>query len=323
MISFAGCGKTPAEGDQPETKGKLILADAGWDSIRFHNAVAGFILEHGYGFETESMTGSTPVTFAGHTQGDIDIYMEVWTDNIADAYAEAIENKDVLYMATNFDDNNQGLYVPRYVIEGDAERGIEPMAPNLKAITDLPEYWELFVDAENTSKGRIYGSPPGWAVDEILAVKVETYGLTDTFEYFRPGSDAALSAAITRAYSLGEPIVAYYWEPTWIMGLYDMVLLEEPAYDEAIWNENYGTEFPDVPVTVTINAETAEEYPELLDFLSNYETSSGLTSEALAYMQENEATAEEAALFFLREHKDIWETWLPEERAVKVSNELE
>lgn len=323
-ISLAGCGGgTPAGGDAVESQGTLTLADAGWDSIQFHNAVASFILKHAYGYDTEIITGSTPVTFAGHVQGDIDIYIEVWTDNIGAAYDEAIENGSILYMATNFDDNAQGLYVPRFVIEGDAERGIEPIAPGLRSITDLPDYWELFVDAENPNQGRIFGSPPGWAVDEILSVKVETYGLTETFEYFRPGSDAALSASIVRAYEAGEPIVAYYWEPTWIMGLYDMVLLEEPPFDQAIWDENFGTEFPPVPCTVTINAETAERVPEILEFLSNYETSSALTSAALAYMQENDANAEQAAVFFLREFQDVWVSWLPAERAESVLTALQ
>ena len=28
----------------------LVFADAGWDSIRIHNSIAGFILENGYGY---------------------------------------------------------------------------------------------------------------------------------------------------------------------------------------------------------------------------------------------------------------------------------
>lgn len=37
----------------------------------------------------------------------------------------------------------QGSYVPRYLVEGDAERGIEPrLAPDLRSVTDLPRYVE-------------------------------------------------------------------------------------------------------------------------------------------------------------------------------------
>ena len=33
----------------------------------------------------------------------------------------------------------------------------------------------------------------------------------------------------------GEPWVGYNWEPTWVMGLYDMTLLEDEPYDEEKW----------------------------------------------------------------------------------------
>ena len=319
VITIAGCGGSNGSAQkEPEIKGTLTLADAGWDSIRIHNAIASFILKHGYGYETEIITGSTPVTFAGHRQGDIDIYMEVWTDNLGDAYTEALENKEIILMSTNFDDNAQGLYVPTFLVKGDPEKGIEPLAPDLVSITDLPKYWELFVDAENPEKGRIYGSPPGWAIDSILSVQMETFGLLDTFDYFRPGSDSALSASIVRAMESNEPWVGYYWEPTWIMGTYDLTLLEAPPYNEEDWNNGYATEIPPVPVTVTINAEAAKRVPEILDFLKNYQTSSALTSDALSYMMKNETDADQAAIYFLKENQDLWVNWLPQEVSEKV-----
>jgi len=36
---------------------------------------------------------------------------------------------------------------------------------------------------------------------------------------FSPGSGSVLQAVIAGVYEKGEPIVAYYWEPTWIMGI--------------------------------------------------------------------------------------------------------
>ena len=82
-------------------------------------------------------------------------------------------------IATNFNDNSQGLYVPTYVIEGDAERGIEPVAPDLKTVQDLAKYPELFQDPEDDSKGRIIGAPSSWVVSEHLETKLETYGLDE------------------------------------------------------------------------------------------------------------------------------------------------
>lgn len=317
LLGLTGCANSPST-NQADKKETIIFADAGWDSIRFHNDIAAFIMENGYGYETDILPGSTSATFAGFRKGDINVYMEVWTDNIVDVYQDAIDSGDIIEVSTNFDDNAQGLYVPTFLIEGDPEKGIEPIAPDLKTVQDLEKYWEIFKDVEQPSKGRIYGSPPGWQVDEIMQAKVETYGLDKTFNYFSPGSDTALGASIAGAMEKNEPWVGYYWEPTWVLGKYDMTLLEEDPYDEEKWNDGYGSSFPPMPVTVCVHKELEETAPELVEFLSNYTTSSEITSKALAYMQETDASTKDAAQWFLTEYEELWTSWVSAEVAEKV-----
>jgi glycine betaine/proline transport system substrate-binding protein len=301
----------------------VVFADAGWESIRFHSYVAGIIMEEGYGgYSMNMVSGSTPVTLMGLRQGDIDVEMEMWTSNIIEIYNEALESGDIVELGINFDDNAQGLYVPTYVIEGDAERNIEPMAPSLKTVKDLADYWQVFGDEEEPSKGRIYGAIPGWKVDEIMRTKVETYGLDEYYNYFSPGSDTALSAAIVSSYQRGEPIVAYYWEPTWIMGMLDMTLLEDEPYSVELWNNGYACEFEAMEIAIAANAEFVERNPELAEFLSKYSTTSQLTSEALAYMRENETDERAAAEWFLKNRENVWTQWVPEDVAQKVKNSL-
>lgn len=300
----------------------IVFADAGWESIRFHSYVAGIIMGEGYGYKMDMVSGSTPVVLLGMRQGDIDVQMEMWTSNIAKIYQEAIDSGDIVELGVNFDGNTQGLYVPTFVIKGDAERGIEPMAPELRTVKDLADYWQLFEDEEDPSKGRIYGSPPGWAVDEIMRTKVKTYGLDEYYNYFSPGSDTALAAAIVSAYERGEPIVAYYWEPTWVMGMIDMTLLEDEPYSKELWNNGYACEFEAMEITIAANSNFPERAPELAEFLSKYRTSEQLTNEALAYMRENETDEENAAIWFLKNKEDIWTQWVPEDIAQKVKASL-
>ena len=110
----------------------IVFADAGWDSIKLHNEIAGFIIENGYGFKTDVISGSSTATFAGFRRGDIDVYMETWTDNFEEAYTEAIESGDIIDVSVNFSDHAQGLYVPTVIIKGDTDKGIEPIDPNLE-----------------------------------------------------------------------------------------------------------------------------------------------------------------------------------------------
>lgn len=248
--------------------------------------------------------------------------MEAWTDNFKEVYDPGIQSGDIVELSVNFDDNAQGLYVPTYMIKGNAEKGIEPITPDLKSVKDLPEYWEVFKDPDDPQQGRIYGSPPNWFADEVLRGKFETYGLEETFDYFNPGSDTALSTSIVSAVQKGEPWVGYYWEPTWIMGKYDMTLLEDEPYTKEKWEDGFACEFPGVKVTVAVNKEVVEKAPEIVEFLKNYETSSELTNKMLAYMQENDADADETAKWFLQEYEDLWTQWLPEDIINKVKEAL-
>ncbi len=312
LTLIASCGK--------KEPAKVTFGDAQWDSMKFHNAVAMFIAQKAYNMETAEMSGTTAITYNGLKTGDIQVYMETWTDNIA-TYKEDVAAGSVIELGLNYGDNAQGLYVPRYVIEGDAERGIDPMAPDLKSVTDLVNYADLFKDPDDPSKGRVYGAISGWSADEIMRNKLAYYGLDAMYNYMDPGSDAALSAAIAGAYDRGEPIVAYYWEPTWLSGKYDLVLLEDAPYDADKLRAGECA-FPSVPLTVCVHPDFQKNNAEFCEFLSKYKTSSALTSEALLYIQDNEADYMTAAIWFLKEHDELLSQWLPADKADLVRKAL-
>lgn len=325
LVLLAACGNSNSDGnDDGKSKeiDKIIFADAGWDSIRVHNSIAQFILENGYGYDTDVIAGSTATTFEGLRKGDINAYIEVWTDNIKEVYEEAIDSGDVEKVAVNFNDNDQGLYVPAYVIEGDEKRGIDPLAPDLKTVEDLKKYPDVFKDPEDPKKGRVINAPSGWEVEKVITDKFDTYGLEETFNNFLPGSDAAIVASLVDAYNKGQGWVGYYWSPTAITAKYDLILLEEDPYDEEQWNEDRSTEFPPNDVVVAVHKDLRDQAPDAVEFLSKYETSSELTEAALNYMEENEADNDEAAIWWMNKYEDIWTEWVDDEVAEKVKEAL-
>lgn len=89
LIILSACGSS-SDGELD----KIVLADAGWDSIRIHNSIAQIIMEEGFGYDTEVTSGSSTATVQGLRQGDINAYMEIWTDNIKELYEEATEAGD-------------------------------------------------------------------------------------------------------------------------------------------------------------------------------------------------------------------------------------
>lgn len=313
IVFLSGCSKD---------KNIIVFADAGWDSVQFHNAVAGFIAVEAFGYsDYKEVRGSTPITHEGLLQGEIDVHMEEWSDNIP-SYQKDVEAGLLVDLGINFDDNYQGLYVPRYVIEGDPERGLEALAPDLKTVEDLKKYHHLFQEDKGSGKGRIYGAIPGWEVDQILHKKYLAYGLDEYYEYFRPGSDAALSAVLADAYLDGVPIVGYYWEPTWLLGKYDFVLLEDNPYTNLEDFQAGLTEMPAMEIRIAVSNDFYERNPDFCEFLSNYQTTSEMISEALAYAQENDVDFTATAKWFLNKYDHLLDEWLDADRAEMVRKGL-
>ena len=329
LLLFAGCGDggttpAPTPGAPADFSNRtIVFADAQWDSIQLHNAIAGLIaLEaFGYGGWTE-LSGNTPVTHEGVVRGEIEVHMENWVENM-DFYPPDIAAGRLQEIGVNFNDNAQGLYVPRFVIYGDPERGIEPSAPTLRTVQDLARYAHVFPDAENPGRGRIYGAIPGWAADQIVTATFYYNGLDAYFNLFRPGSDAALVAAFSSAFERGVPIVGYYWEPTWLLGMYDFVLLENAPFtnDEDLHAGRVA--FPSATVTITASNQFYSENPEFVEFLRRYRTNSAMISEALAFMQDTGANHNAAARWLLQNNPQLLDEWLDTDRAQAVRNALE
>ena len=137
-----------------------------------------------------------------------------------------------------------------------------------------------------------------------------------TLDALKQKHDAALSAAMTSAWDKQAPIVAYYWEPTWLLGKYDFVLLEDDPYDPETYHEGIGA-CPAVTVTVAVSNDFAASNPEYCEFLSKFSMPSAIISEALAYMQDNGINDHgEVAKWLLSEsHPELVDEWLTPEQA--------
>lgn len=302
----------------------VVFAGLDWQSNAFHTAVAQFILEAGHDCQTDVLPGTTIPLLQGVAQGDIDIVMEVWKDNVTEVWNRGLRRKQVIEVGTNFPDAVQGWYIPRYMVDGD-----EAVAPGLVSVTDLPTHKALFTDPEEPDKGRFYNCIAGWNCEVINSAKLKAYGLEADFTNFRPGTGAALAAAIASSYIRKKPIVTYYWGPTWVLGKYDMVMLEEPPFDADVFADLAinpdpvaATAYPIVEVAIGANRKFAEEAPSIIAFLTRYQTDAALVSAALAYMEETGGQAEDAAHHFLRTRSDVWTAWVDAPIVAKVSATL-
>ena len=261
--------------------------------------------------------------------GGIDVMMEVWQDNVQGLWGDAEENGLLVDFGINFPDAEQGWYVPRYVIEGDIARNIEPSASDLHSVTDLARYKHIFAE-QGGEHGLLMNCPESWACAEVNSRKLLAYGL-DT-QYFsrnaRSGDD--LAEYIVTRYAAGKPFLAYYWTPTRILGALDLVRLQEPEYDPQIWFDLVVNEKPDKataypPATVIVGGSfvLALEAPELSKFFSAYSTDGDLVGTLLAERHRRNLDMGQTALVFMKRHPERWKHWVPESIAETLATILE
>jgi len=330
---LAAGGPDQAQAQGCELDRTIRFAGNDWQSSHFHNAVAGFILEKGYGCKTTSVPGTTQPLLNALARGDVDILMELWKANNVEIWAKMMRSGRVVETkGISIQGAVQGWFVPRYLVEGDAKRGIKASASGLKSVADLPKYKALFKDPENPRKGRFYNCKLGWNCERVNSKKLVAYNLLGHYTNFQPGSGAALAAAIGSAFQRGRPILFYYWGPTWVLGKYDAVMLQEPPFDKTKWDRLdkskngrgvEATAYPTIKVYVAANRKFAKSAPRIIAFLAKYTMQDAMVNRALVYMRESkDKTGRKSAIRFLKANPEVWKKWLPADVAARVGKAL-
>ena len=320
--------------------------DGQWGTLWIHNAVAMYITDVGYGYPVEEIQGTTGTMQVTLPEGDVHVNMEMWRINIQDWYQEqVVESGNVIDLAgptaptmslapgskgQTIAVSTQGIYVPTYLIEGDAERGIEASAPDLSSVLDLPNYKELFADPSDPGKGAVVNCIIGWGCQKIIRAKWYAYDLYADFNVIEPGGSAAIKAGIEGSYEAGEPFLSYYWEPTDVVGLLDLTLLDEPAWtpecqtalDAAVAEEPYESEigcaFLSHDIHTGVHMSLPERAPEVVDFLGNLYIETSVLATLEKWKADSDSSWTDVAIKFLQENRDVWTTWITGDHAADI-----
>jgi len=308
-------------GSQP-----INMADQNWESASFITHVIRLILEEVYGCNVEVVPGATAATESALVQNDIQIIAEQWSGRSAIIESGIEEGKLKVVGDTLKGGAEQGWYVPKFVIEGDKEKDIEPMAPDLKTWKDLPDYKELFKDAENPEKGRFLNCPTGWVCEKTNSRLLEIYDLEDDYVNFRAGTGAALDSAISSAVEQGRPILFYYWQPAGLMAKYDFAKIEQEPFDEACWDtivsgegELCASDFLLARLGVAVSTPFAENYPQLVEFFEHLQFEPDDLNGAILVMNEARLSGDVVARDFLENNPQAWQEWVPKPVAQRLA----
>jgi glycine betaine/proline transport system substrate-binding protein len=320
-----------------EDKDPIKFHDGQWESLWEHNAIAMYIVENGYGYPVEEVQGTTGTMLVALPEGELDVNMEMWRNNILGWYNENTGNGKIVDLAGTvgsvpngakgqiLETSRQGWYIPTYVAEAN---------PGLKSVLDLPDYKQLFPDPENPSKGVWINCIIGWQCQKIFRAKAHAYGLDEHYNVIEPGAAGAIDAGIKGPYQAGEPVLSYYWEPTKLMADLDMTPLEEPEWTEechaavqvAIEAEPYESEIgcaeEQYDVHTGVNSGLVERAPEVTEFLGNMFIGALALGDLAAWKTENDVEWDVAAVYWLETNESTWTTWVPSDVAGKVKDAL-
>lgn len=294
-----------AGGETESNTKTIVFGDVSWASVQVHNRIMAFIIENGLtGYKADFTPGDTLPILNGLMQGDIDVDMESWHSNFPEVYRKGIASGNIIDLGSNMPDAPQGWWVPRYLVEGP-----DAQAPDLKSVSDLPKYANLFPDPEDRAKGQIYGGVAGWSQMKVSQKIFDDNNLGDTYNLTIAGSGTAIAATMVSSFTRRDPWIGYYWAPTAVLGRLDMVRLKGTEYDPAL-------------VNILVYKTMIDEAPEVVEILKAYSTTVADNNEFLAKMDENDWSTQETAIWFLKNREATWTKWVSSDVETKVKSAL-
>jgi glycine betaine/proline transport system substrate-binding protein len=308
----------PAAAVAAEQCGEVSMAEMNWASAKIVVATSKFLLEQGYGCDVNVVpSDTTPAVTSLSENGEPDIVPEMWPNSAGDVYDKLKEKGTIVELTSVLDPGGvEGWWIPSYLAEEH---------PELKTIDGVLENPELV-------GGMFNNCPDGWGcriASDNLARAFDLEG--HDIEVFNHGSGETLATSMASAYESKEPWFGYYWAPTTPLGKYDMVSVDLGEFDEEAHAGNQNADnpdpkpsaFPTAPVLTIVTRDFSEEHPEATELMTNITFKTDTMSSLLAWQDENNATAEEAAVYYLRNNKDEWSAWLNDEAKQNLSKLLQ
>lgn len=293
--------------------GEVSITEMDWASSQVVTAVSAFLMAQGLGCDVQTVPSSTvPALTSLAETGEPDILTEVWA-NSTPSYEPLLAGGKLVELGNVLSDGGvEAWWIPAYLAETNPE------------LTT----WEGIIANPDLVGGKFHDCPSGWACDIINNNNLNAAGIDDTdLERFQHGSGETLQASIASAYADKAPWFGYYWAPTAVLGKYPMVRVEVPAYDADAHACNGDVDcatpgfssYPAAKVVTAASAAFIAREPAAAALMANVTFTNAQMGEVLAWRLDNNASNEEAAVYFLSTYQDVWAEWLDDEAKANLS----
>ena len=285
--------------------GEVSITKMNWASSTVVTRVAEFIMEQGYGCDVSVIPSDTvPAVTSVAENGKPDIVTELWLNAVSEAVLQLEQQGKIKRVAEVLDPGGiEGWWIPTYLAEKHPElKTIEGIMANPELVDSLfnncPSGWGCRIQSDNL----------------VRALDLEASGI----EVFDHGSGETLATSMASAVQSEEPWFGYYWGPTVPLGKYDMTRVSLGEYKADVHTRNQTQEadnpgvsdFPAATILTAVTTSFGEREPEVVEMLSKMTFKTNTMSALLAWMDENNASAKEAAVYFLSNNSNEWSSWL-------------
>ena len=291
----------------------VSITQMDWASAAIVTNVAKFLMEQGYGCSLTVVPSSTTPSLASISEtGKPDIVTELWI-NGTPSYDKLSEAGTIETLTDVLSDGGvEGWWIPTYLVEE------HPELATIQGVLDNPEL----------VGSRFHQCPEGWGckvANRSLASAFDLEG--NGIEVFQHGSGETMATSIASAYEDRAPWFGYYWAPTSVLGKYDMTLVDVGPYVEDIHFCNLDpaceevgiSAYPVGPVKTVVTKTFEDAHPALTELLTNIQFTNAQMGEVLAWQEQNNASPEEAAVYFLSNYSDVWQGWVDEDARTKLA----
>lgn len=290
---------------QADECGQVSITEMNWASASVVTNVAKFVMEQGYGCDVAVVPSDTvPAITSVAENGEPDIVTELWVNSTGEVFDRLESEGKIVRLGEVLSPGGvEGWWLPTYVVD---------KHPELKTIEGIMANPELV-------EGRFNNCPDGWGCrivndNLIRALNLEASGI----DVFNHGSGETLASSMASAVQNEEPWFGYYWGPTVPLGKFDMTRIDLGEYDADAHAANGNkdidnprvSDFPAAPVLTAVTTSFQEREPEVAEMLSKMTFKTETMSQVLAWKSDNNASAEEAAVYFLSNNTDTWSNWL-------------
>lgn len=294
--------------------GEVTITEMNWASSAVITSIAKFLMEEGYGCDvTKVPSSTTPSLVSVAETGKPDIVTELWI-NGAPAYNELQDAGKILTSADVLADGGlEGWWIPKYMVDAN------PELATLEGVLANPELLG----------GRFHNCPDGWACKNTNSDLTKNFGLVDAgYEVFLHGSGETLASSIAAAYENQEPWLGYYWSPDPLMAKYQMVKVDLGVpYDHEVFTcaanadctADGVSSWPIGPVKTVVTTDFAEREPAIAELMANMSFGNDDVLGFLDWMENNKASYDETAVYFLSTQQDLWSGWINDEAKGKLS----